>query len=279
MYSQRLSIFSAGFVTLALTASSVCFAQAPAPSLAKFAGTWTEDESKVKLSPSFTLRFRRDAQGNLEEVRGFDAAPLVQPVRFDGKPYPIDDPSKKSTIVWKQIDKSHFERQLLEGGKVVTTRRIQISDDGKTLTQDTERMLADGKKSVVTVKFRRTTGDPQGLAAIWQAVSVHSTVPDQMTYEPVGNRLKVSTNQGVVYTAPLDGKPVAVTGPAVIFGTMVALKLIDAQTLEIAQSRVGVATGKVTVAISADGKVMTSTSVNLSPKASREPTVTVFDKQ
>jgi hypothetical protein len=35
----------------------------------------------------------------------------------------------------------------------------------------------------------------------------------------------------------------------------------------------------VTIAISADGKVMTATAVNLAPNASREPTVTVSEKQ
>jgi len=89
----------------------------------------------------------------------------------------------------------------------------------------------------------------------------------------------VSTDQGVVYTAALDGKPAAVTGPAVISGTMVALKLMDAQTIESAQSREGVPTGKATITISADGKVMTVTAVNLAPHASREPSVTVFEKQ
>jgi len=83
----------------------------------------------------------------------------------------------------------------------------------------------------------------------------------------------------VVYIAALDSKPVAVTGPAVISGTMVALKAVDAQTLEVAQSREGVSTGKQTIVISADGKTMTSTAVNLAPNASREPSVTVFDKQ
>jgi hypothetical protein len=124
-----------------------------------------------------------------------------------------------------------------------------------------------------------TTGEAQGLAATWQPVSYHSTIPDQVTYEALGDRLKMSTNQGVVLMAALDGKPVAVTGPAVISGTMVALKLIDAQTMENAQSREGVPTGKQTVTISADGKLMTVTAVNLAPNASREPSVTVFEKQ
>src|SRR5277367_6806856 len=111
MHFEPMSLFRprALMPALALAASFVCFAQAPAaPSLGKFTGTWKEDESKIKISPSTTLKFRRDAQGNLEELRGSEARPLVQPVRFDGKPYPVD--GSKNTIVWKQIDKNHFER-------------------------------------------------------------------------------------------------------------------------------------------------------------------------
>jgi hypothetical protein len=274
MYSERLSMFSARAITLALAASFACLAQTPA---SKFTGTWKENESKRKISPSLTLKFRRNSQGNLEELRGSEARPLVQPVRFDGKPYAVD--RSKNTILWKQIDKNHFERTIFESGKLIATRKIQISDDGKTMTEDTERTLIDGRKAVTTVQYRRTTGEPQGLAAIWQAVSLHSTIPGVVTYTAVGDRLKVSTEEGMVYTAALDGKPVAVTGPTVISGTMVALKLIDAQTMEAAQSREGVPTGKTTITISGDGKVMTATAVNLAPNASREPSVTVFEKQ
>jgi len=65
----------------------------------------------------------------------------------------------------------------------------------------------------------------------------------------------------------------------VIAGSMVSLKLIDPQTLEIAQSREGVPTGKQTVTVSTDGKVMTVTTISLAPNASREPSITVFEKQ
>jgi hypothetical protein len=280
MQSERLSIVGVGMTTLVLAASFVGFAQAPpskeAPSFGKFTGTWKENESNRKLGPSITLKFRRDAQGNLEELRGNDARPLVEPVRFDGKPYPVD--ASKNTMVWKQIDTKHFERKIFESDKLITTRRIQISEDGKMLTEDTERTLVDGKATVITRQFRRTTGEAQGLAAVWQAISYHSTIPNQVTYEAMGSRLKVSPDAGVVFTAALDGKLVVVTGSAVISGTMAALKLIDPQTVEVAQSREGVPTAKQTVAISADGKVMTVTTVNLAPNASREPSVTVFEK-
>jgi len=281
MHSERLSIFGARAITLALAASFVCFAQAPAskaaPSFGKFLGTWKENESRRKLSPSATLKFQRDAQGNIEERRGNDARPLLQPVRFDGKSYAVD--ASKNTIVWKQIDKNHFERTIFNNGKLQTTRRLQISEDGKTLTENTERVLADGGKAVTTMQFRRATGEAQGLVATWQPVSYHTTIPNQVTYETMGDRLKVSTSQPSFYTAALDGKPVAVTGPTVITGTMVALKLLDAQTMEVTQSREGVPTGKRTIVISADGKAITETTVNLAPNASREPSVEVYEKQ
>jgi hypothetical protein len=200
----------------------------------------------------------------------------VQPVRFDGKTYSVD--ASKNTILWKQIHRNHFERTIFESGKLIATRRIQISADGKTLMEDNEQTLVDGKEAVTTRQFRWMI-EAEGLVATWRAVSYHSTIPNQVTYEAVGDRLKVSTDNGQVYAAALDGKPLAVTGPAIISVTMTGLKLIEAQTLEAAQSREGVPTAKATITISADGKVMTVTAVNLAPNANRDPSVTVFEKQ
>jgi hypothetical protein len=275
----RAAMLSAGAITLALIAS-LAFAQAPAPNaaaLGKFTGTWKENESKRKMSPSASLKFRRDAEGNLEELRGSEAHPVVQSVRFDGKPHDVG--ALKNRIAWKQIDKNHFERSLFSNGKLVTTRRIQISEDGKTLTEETERTLTDGKNAVITAQFRRTTGEPQGLAAVWQPVSYHSTIPQQMKFEATRDRLKVSTDTGLTFAAALDGKPVAVTGPSVSSGRMIALKQVDSQTIETAESREGVSTSKGAISISADGKVMTLTEVDLASGASREPSVTVLEKQ
>jgi hypothetical protein len=89
----------------------------------------------------------------------------------------------------------------------------------------------------------------------------------------------VSTNEGVTYTVAVDGKPVPVTGPTVITGTMVAFKQIDALTLESAQSRYGVPTFKSTIVMSGDGKVMTVTTADLAASASGDPSVTVYEKQ
>src|ERR1035437_1146085 len=165
-----------GVIALALASSLLCLAQTPskAPSpLCKFAGSWKEDESRRKSSS--TITFRRDAQGNLEEVLAYGT--LVNPVHFDGKPYSADSLKKTEAIAWKQLDKSHFERTFFDGGKPLGTTRYQISDDGKTLTTASDRTLADGRQNVSTGVFRRTKGEAQGLAATWQQVSFHSSVP------------------------------------------------------------------------------------------------------
>ena len=81
-------------------------------------------------------------------------------VRYDGEPYSVD--SSKNTIVWKQIDKNHFERTIFEDGKLLTTRRIQISDDGKTLTEDTERAGAPKTLSAQSARHPEGAELPTG---------------------------------------------------------------------------------------------------------------------
>jgi hypothetical protein len=61
---------------------------------------------------------------------------------------------------------------------------------------------------------------------------------------------------------------------------MIALKQVAAQTIETAETKGrAVPTTKGTISISADGKVMTLTEVDMASGASREPSVTVLEKQ
>ncbi len=55
------------------------------------------------------LRFRRANSGGIEELRGPENRPLVQPVKFGTKPYAIED--SKDTIAWKETDSNHLERE------------------------------------------------------------------------------------------------------------------------------------------------------------------------
>lgn len=151
METTRASRFSVRVLALTLLSCLTILAQStPPPVVGKFVGVWIENESKLKIGDSFAnLRFRQNTDGGLQELRGPEVKPLVQPVKFGTEPYAID--GSKNTIAWKQIDSSHFERSIFNEGKLQNIRRIHISSDGKVLTQVTEGNLPSGKIDVSTV--------------------------------------------------------------------------------------------------------------------------------
>jgi hypothetical protein len=250
----------------------------PTPVLQKFVGVWMEDESKLKIGDSFgKLRFRQNSDG-LEELRGPEVKPLVQSVKFGTKPYAIN--GSLNTIAWKQIDSSHFERSIFNDGKLENTRRIEVSADGKTLTEVTEVARPGEKKYQTTIVYRRTSGGPQGLVGIWKAQSVNRVPAPTVRYELSGtDGLKVSEDFGGnlrQYSVKMDKVPVAVVGKTVVSGTMTAFRVVDDHTLEAIGSREGVVSGKDTLVISGDGKMITSTSTTT---GNHEPTIRIFNKQ
>jgi hypothetical protein len=240
----------------------------------RFAGTWREIESKRQLGSMPALRFRTTPSGGLEELRGPEARPMVQPVSFDGKPRELDS---GNTIVWKQINPHRFERELRRGGKLMSTRQLEISSDGKTVTEKMDRQTADGKTNVTTSVFRRTSKEPSGLVGTWKLESLRNTIPAQVKYEPLGkNAMRVSNDLGTTYTMTFDSKPVLVSGPAII-PMMVSAKAVDEHTIETTHSREGTVTGKTIIKVSPDGKTLTMSTTNVGPN-SGATSVRVFEK-
>jgi hypothetical protein len=265
---------------LVLIPTFLCCAQsspAPVPVTSRFVGNWKENEARRKLSSAPLLTFRVTADGGLEELRG-GPAPAAQPIHFDGKPY---DAGSGNTIIWKQSGRNQFERQFFSGGQLASARRIQISNAGKTLTETTERKQPDGKISLITAVFTSNSGTGSGLAGIWSLQSIRSDQPEQVTLSAAGpNSLRYANSQGVTYTAALDNKPVPVTGPGVMAGSMIALiRLLDDYTIASTLSRNGVVTGSGTITVSPDGKVMTTTVTNAGPNANPQPSVRVWDRK
>jgi hypothetical protein len=99
-------------------------------------------------------------------------------------------------------------------------------------------------------------------------------------YELSGtDSLKVSEDFGGnlrQYSVKMDKVPVAVVGKTVVSGTMTAFRVVDDHTLEAIGSREGVVSGKDTLVISGDGKMITSTATTT---GNHEPTIRVFNKQ
>lgn len=274
----RALVVAALLFPFATASPSLAQTKDQASGVARFRGTWKEDVSKRKIGSIQTLVFRRNGNGGIEELRGSELKPLVQPVNFTGKPYSYE-PTSKNTIAWRQIDSNNFERDLFNAGKLLYTRRLRLSADGQTLTEATELMTAAGK-GTNTVVYRRTAGD-QGLVGRWNPQSFKTDLPPQMIIEAASaNGLKItSTNIDSTITVAMDNKPVPVVGLAIIPNSMVAARQTDPSTLEFTNSREGVETGKTVRTLSADGKTMTVTSTELGSAAGKEPFVQVYVKQ
>jgi hypothetical protein len=238
---------------------------------AKFAGAWRENEAKRQIGARVPLRFQRDASGATVELRGPENKPLVQPVHFGNKAYAVDN--SRNTIEWRQADANHFERRIYQDGNLLTIRRIAISVDGKTLTEATERTPAD----ITTIVFKRVSGDPQGLIGTWQPASINTSKPATLKIAALSSSgLRLTDDRDVVENLTFDGKPTAVTGPAVISGTMTAAKLLNTTRIEVTNSREGVVTGTVMFDLSSDGKTLTETAKQAS---GGQASITVYDKQ
>src|SRR4051812_27324838 len=130
---------SAVGLTLSVVSSLSLYGQAPKGDSQRFissmSGTWTEDESKRTIGSGLDMRFRTSASGGLQELRGPILRPMVQPVKLDGKPYEVEG----TTMVWKEIDAHNFQRTTSRAGKELSVRRIKLSEDGKTATEEMKR--------------------------------------------------------------------------------------------------------------------------------------------
>lgn len=234
-----------------------------------------EDQSKRTIGSLRGLTFRQ-----AEELRGSYANPLVQPVRFDGKPYQVD--GSRNTIVWRQTDARHFERTISQNNQLINTRRLEVSADGTTLTEATES-TDNGKKTTTTISYRCQSGAGQGLAGVWKPQSRKSDRSDTLRLVDVPNGLQVFTNEAssgrTTYTLTFDGKVAQVDGPTTISGTAAAGKLTNERTADIAQSRSGVATGRTTWTLSQDGKTLTSSAMVIGPDATKDPSVVVYTRR
>ena len=249
--------------------------------ITRFTGTWKEDVSKRTVGALVDLRFQRGANGTLQELRGPDVRPDIQTVVFDGKPHKLENGT--SSITWKQPSPNTFERVIADDRAILTVRRIQISADGKTLTEETERKATDGRRDVDTIVFQRISGD-QGLVGRWKAQSFKTNNPAVVKYEPAGtNGIKFSNANNLptdtTYTVAFDGKPVEVIGRTTVDGTMTAAKRLDDRTIEFTNSREGVVSGTSVRQVSADGRTLTVTYTTVGPNANAGPSVSVYVKQ
>ena len=198
-------------------------------------------------------------------------------MKLDGKSY---DMESGNSMIWKQIDANTYERKTALNGKPLSVRRIRLSEDGKTLTEDTERLSLDGFSQKRKTEYRRDSGNGKGLVGTWRVLKAHDDVPVEVKYEAAGpNAVKVTNRMGQTHTLFFDGRTSPMTGASVIPGMVISAKQIDGHTMETTTVRGGVTAGTARIVLSDGGKVMTVTNTPAGSGSSREPSVVVFTKR
>ena len=145
-------------------------------------------------------------------------------MRFGAAPYAVE--GSQNRLEWKELGPRRFERLSTRDSKMIGRRRIEVSEDGKTLTEANDTFDAVGAAVTGTLVYRRTSAEANGLIGVWTPESRSATTPFTVTVEAAGKTLRVIENQGltaaVSYVLSFDGSPAAVTGPSVISGPLSA---------------------------------------------------------
>jgi hypothetical protein len=118
-----------------------------------WAGTWKLNVAKSKYTPgpgpqSATRTYEAQAAGvkSTQEVTAADGshASVSFTANFDGKDYPLTGSSAIDAIALKRSGNT-FEWTLKKGGKVVSTGKNTVSNDGKVMTYTAKGTNAKGE--------------------------------------------------------------------------------------------------------------------------------------
>jgi hypothetical protein len=191
--------------------------------------------------------------------------------KMDGKENPD---GMGGTIAWKEESPSMWGTVSKANGKVTETDTFKLSADGKTLTQTSKQMKADGGSLDGTTVYERVSGGPS-LAGKWKTKKV-SGGSSSMEFVASGtNGLRYhDLDINMSCDMKLDGKDYPCSGPTIPPGFMAAIQNTG-KGLDLSVKKDGKVFFTATYTVSADGKTMTE---NAGMPATGEKMKIVFDR-
>jgi len=231
-----------------------------------FAGKW-----KVNLAKSdfgqMTVTIESLPGGEWQN----SAFGITAKYKMDGKDYPD---GMGGTISWKAVDGNTWETVEKANGRVTETDTFKLSADGKTLTQISKTMKADGGSIDGTTVYSRGSAGT-GLAGKWRTNKV-SGGSGTIEYAASGSDGLIfkDLDQGMTCEAKLDGKDYPCTGPLVPPGFTVVMKR-SGRTLDFTVKKDGKAFFNASATVAADGNSMTET---VAPAAGGDKYKIVYDR-
>jgi hypothetical protein len=216
-----------------------------------FDGTWKFSADHIQLPKKPVLFLLQDGQFTCKSCR----AP--QAIKADGTDQKLTGDPEVDTLAMTVVDANTVTAVSKLGGKTVSTRKIVIAADGKSLVDETTSLYG-AEPQVYKERMTRIAAGPAGSHAIsgsWhESKLLAATGPgDLVKYGMTEGGFTMSSN-GQSYNAKFDDKQYLTMGdPA---KTMVSLKKVsDTEVIET-DSQGGKPVETEDMTISADGKTM-----------------------
>ena len=252
-----------------LIAAAITFTQPVLAAGNPWLGTWKLNRDKSAFTGTTYTIVKK---GN---VYHFDYGAVKFDIADDGKDYPIV-PTRTGSL--KSTGKDEWLEVLKINGVETERTTIKLSSDGKVETETTTGTRADGTTYKSESSSERISGGPD-LAGTWKDTKESSSANDVMVYSDAGpNMLKIDepiSKSSTVY--PLDGKPVAETGPRAVPDFTVGYKQLSPTELQYKVFVKGKLQFAGTQTVSADGKVLTD--VGALASKPNEKTTAIYEKE
>ncbi|SRR6266700_3043189 len=163
-------------------------------------------------------------------------------VKADGNPQKVAGSPYFDTISVREVNDHTAEITQTKNGKVVQTNHLTASDDGRRLSTEFTFTSEGGQEGNGKGYYERTASAPAGankVSGTWKPAKFESA-SDTMTtftFQTTGDGISMSDRQGDSYMAKFDGKDYPSKGDPGT--TSVAVKKIDANTIQETDKRRG----------------------------------------
>lgn len=142
------------------------------------------------------------------EYRCESCAPRIR-VKADGTQYPLPGNPYIDFISVKVVDDRVVEIVSRAGPNIVSSGRLVVAADGKSMMREISTKEANGTTSRSSEKFVRVGPVPKGAHAVtgtWRFAELDHMSEETVTFKTAAGMVYMNASDGTGYEAQLDGK-------------------------------------------------------------------------
>jgi hypothetical protein len=246
---MRIPLTCAPMKTVSLVLLVLAVLPSTSRSQSQFDGTWVVVSSKIENEKPIVFLVTGGVYRSADRV-----------LKTDGKDYEVPATGYWDTVSVLIVDDHTVEVTSKKAGKPMFTETDKVSGDGNTLTQVVKDMT-ESKTLTFENLYKRVAPSPPGahvLSGTWQVFKRSAKEQVSITYKCTSDGFSAVTSLGEGFDAKFDGKFYLMQDdPA---RTMVAVKRVNANTVEMTNQRDGKIVFVVRLEVTPDGKTIRASS-------------------